>query len=88
MDKELQRSLDALRSKLRETGAAEPENEALWRDLDRDIEALARREPIDAAHPSSLDEQLRAIQVRFKNRHPRLEPILEELANMLASIGI
>ena len=88
-NRDLEHRIEALRSKLRTTGAADPELESLLRDLDRDIQALlARPEGGDALAPTNLGDRLRAVSVRFANRHPRLEPILEELANMLATIGI
>jgi uncharacterized protein involved in exopolysaccharide biosynthesis len=89
MDKELQDRIEALRAKLRTSNSADPELEQLLRDLDRDIQTMLDR-PRDSRSlaPESLAERLRAIGVRFASRHPRLQPILEELANLLASIGI
>lgn len=82
----LKREIAALQSKLDHASSPDPELRALLRDLDRDLQAL--RDDIDARETGGVGERLRALATRFANRHPRLEPVLEEIATLLSSIGL
>ena len=57
--------------------------------LDRELHSALAHPDDDAAPESNgLDDRLRELSVEFAGRHPRLEPILTEITNMLANIGI
>ena len=71
---------------LQSSATNDPELRALLAALDTDIHrALAGGA---AAPDGDLGARARSIAVRFAVRHPRLEPLVEELVNLLASVGI
>ena len=41
-----------------------------------------------APDAQQLDEQVRTLSLDFAERHPRLQPILTQITNLLANIGI
>ena len=66
----------------------------LLTQLDTDIRALlARRESaaaqeVEASTTYGLAERTQEITAQFAARHPRLEPALRELTNMLNAMGV
>jgi hypothetical protein len=69
----------------------------LLAELDGDIRVLLeqRSAPEEAvppqlppADPANLAERTQEISARFAAQHPKLEPTLRELGNMLANMGI
>lgn len=84
--------LRTLHANLSGTAEVDDELRALLTQLDGDINALlARREaglPVVRSEPEGLAERTQEISARFAARHPRLEPVLRELGNMLSSMGI
>jgi hypothetical protein len=90
-------STDALKDKLKELHAAlaeagrHPDPEAdpradaelqqLLRQLDGDIRSLLHKD-------SELATRAQSISARFSAQHPRLAPVLRELTDMLANMGI
>lgn len=87
--------MDALKDKLKELhssldGADVPDTELLQllRMLDADIHGLLARQSGNASDTAGLVARARGISARFAAQHPRLEPVLRELTDMLARIGI
>lgn len=86
-------STDALKDKLKELHAAlaeagrdpdprsDTELQQLLHQLDDDIRSLRHKE-------SELASRAQSISARFSAQHPRLAPVLRELTDMLASMGI
>jgi hypothetical protein len=86
-------STDALKDKLKELQAAiaeagrdpdpraDAELQQLLRQLDGDIRSLLHKD-------SELASRAQSISARFAAQHPRLAPVLSELTDMLASMGI
>ena len=86
----------ALRDRIQELRAELDEGDA------GDAELKARLQAIDdelhtrlempgggfAPDAQQLDEQVRTLALDFAERHPRLQPVLTQLTNLLANIGI
>ena len=69
----------------------------LLADLDGDIRVLLEQRSAESdvvppqlppADPANLAERTQEISARFAAQHPKLEPTLRELGNMLANMGI
>jgi hypothetical protein len=91
----LKQHLKALHADLASTGEVDAELKELLRQLDGDIKSLLeRRMAEDAGNraPSTttygLAERSQEITAKFAAKHPRLEPALRELGNILANMGI
>lgn len=91
----LKQHLKTLHADLASTGEVDAELKDLLRQLDGDIKTLLeRRLQEDAGHEATdsttygLAERSQEITAKFAARHPRLEPALRELGNILASMGI
>lgn len=88
-------SMDALKEKLKELhvtleGAESPDAELaqLLQMLDSDIRALLVKQAPDQSETAGIATRAQSISARFAAKHPRLEPVLRELTDMLASLGI
>jgi hypothetical protein len=91
-------SIDALKDKLKELHSAlesaqppDAELARLLRVLDADIQMLLAKQSsaaLDAGDAAGLAARAQGISARFAVEHPRLAPVLRELNDMLASIGI
>ena len=84
----LKESLKTLHANLETTGELDPELKHLLQVLDSDIHQLLSKEAQNASEASVLAQQAQSISARFAARHPRIEPVLRELGNILASMGI
>ena len=95
----LKQHLKALRADLAGTGEVDAELTDLLLQLDGDIKSLLERRlqedpAADAASDDfesttyGLAERSQEITARFAATHPRLEPALRELGNILANMGI
>ena len=92
----LKAHLKTLHAHLAGTDAPDEELQALLRQLDGDIKTLldkrASGPAITGEAPGSttygLAERSQEITARFAAQHPRLEPALRELGNILSSMGI
>ena len=93
---ELKSHLRNLHEDLSRTPEVDAELRSLLTQLDGDIDALLRQreasenlqlQPV-TVEDDGLAERAREISARFATRHPKLEPALRELSNMLASMGI
>ena len=90
MDKlALREKIRALLAELETSETNDHELQQKLQSLDRELHAALAHDDGDAApEGSGLDDRLREMSVEFAGRHPRLEPILTEITNMLANIGI
>ena len=91
----LKQHLKTLHADLASTGEVDAELKDLLRQLDGDIKTLLeRRLQEDAGQGSTgsstygLAERSQEITAKFAAKHPRLEPALRELGNILANMGI
>jgi hypothetical protein len=73
-------------------GDVDDETQDLLRQLDTDIKQVLERRAADEADADAdafgLSSRAQELTARFAVKHPRLEPALRELGNMLASMGI
>ncbi|HEV7816371.1 MAG TPA: DUF4404 family protein [Janthinobacterium sp.] len=90
MDTNLKTSLENLRSQLAAGGPVDEELQELLRRLDGDIKQLLERRAAGPAETTTygLAERTQEISARFAAEHPKLEPALRELGNILSSMGI
>jgi hypothetical protein len=92
----LKAHLKDLHANLAGNDVADEELQGLLRQLDGDIVTLLDKRAAGAAvtgEPSesitsALAERSQEITARFAAQHPRLEPALRELGNILSSMGI
>lgn len=73
-------------------GDVDDETQDLLRQLDSDIKQVLERRAADAADTDvdayGLSSRAQELTAQFAVKHPRLEPALRELGNMLANMGI
>jgi ABC-type transporter Mla subunit MlaD len=86
----LKAQLKAIHRKLQETGEVDDELEMLLRQLDGDIKRVLDRDAAAEldANTYGLATRTQEITARFAVRHPHLEPTLQELGRILATMGI
>lgn len=74
---------------LRQTEDIDLETRRLLQSLGEDIEnALRKEEAPDDPIYAALRERVNLMYVGFATRHPKLEPSLRELGNMLEKMGV
>ena len=90
MNTNLKASLQNLRSNLADTGPIDEELQELLQKLDGDIKTLLERGAEEPAETTTygLAERTQEISAKFAVQHPKLEPALRELGNILSSMGI
>ena len=86
-DPALQDQVRKLLDTLHRTGADDPELRVLLQRLDRDIHDTLGRSDAEAAD-TEFGARARGIASRFAVTHPRLGPLVEELANLLSAVGL
>jgi ABC-type transporter Mla subunit MlaD len=89
----LKASLKSLHANLASAEEVDEELQELLRQLDGDIKALLEKRAADEGDDATtttygLAERTQEITARFAAQHPRLEPALRELGNILSSMGI
>jgi hypothetical protein len=86
----LKAHLKSLRANLAGADNVDEELQSLLRQLDADIKVLLERRTDEEARTAAygLAERSQEIAARFAVQHPRLEPALRELGEILASMGI
>jgi hypothetical protein len=85
----LKAHLKVLHRSLNETDTADSELEMLLRQLDGDIQRLLDKQADDPDRNSyGLASRTQEIKARFAIKHPHLEPTLQELGRILATMGI
>lgn len=88
MEKEaLKESLNRLHAELESADRLDPELAGLVKQLDADIHRLVGNEAAETTDESFAD-RVDAMAAEFAARHPRLEPILREIGETLARMGI
>jgi len=90
MDRQaLRNEIRALLAELEAGDSTDADLRHKLQSLDRELHSvLGHDQAKSRPETSGLDERLREISVEFAGRHPRLEPLLSEITNMLANIGI
>lgn len=90
----LKESLQKLHATLESGAPVDPEIKALLQTLDEDIQKVLAN-TTDAAPDRSTEEassdlvnQAQKISARLAVRHPHLEPVFREIADMLTKMGI
>ncbi|WP_036171074.1 DUF4404 family protein [Massilia sp. 9096] len=85
----LKAHLKTLHRHLEDTGQVDDELEMLLRQLDGDIKHVLDKHADDPdANTYGLASRTQELTARFALRHPKLEPALRELNNILTSMGI
>jgi hypothetical protein len=85
----LKAHLKTLHRSLNETETADSELEMLLRQLDGDIQRLLDKKADDPDRNTyGLASRTQELTARFAVRHPHLEPTLQELGRILATMGI
>lgn len=86
----LKEHLKSIHANLAGADEVDEELQALLRQLDTDIKALLEKRADDETDSTTygLAERSQEITAKFAAQHPRLEPALRELGNILASMGI
>lgn len=85
----LKAHLKTLHRSLNEQDSADSELEMLLRQLDGDIQRLLDKKANDPdKNTYGLASRAQELTARFAARHPHLEPTLQELGRILASMGI
>jgi len=86
----LKEHLKTIHANLAGAGEVDEELKELLRQLDDDIKALLAKRADDEEDSTTygLAERSQEITAKFAAQHPRLEPALRELGNILASMGI
>jgi ABC-type transporter Mla subunit MlaD len=85
----LKAHLKTLHRSLNETDTADSELEMLLRQLDGDIQRLLDKKADDPDRNTyGLASRTQELTARFAVRHPHLEPTLQELGRILATMGI
>lgn len=71
-------------------GDVDDETQDLLRQLDTDIKQVLERRAADETDVDDYGLTTRAqeLTAQFAVKHPRLEPVLRQLGNMLSSMGI
>ncbi|NIM68870.1 MAG: DUF4404 family protein [Xanthomonadales bacterium] len=85
---QLKASLRALHAALEKTGSADPELRALLTELDADLHRLLAERGKPTEEGAGLNTRLEEMAADFDSRHPQLAPLLRELADNLAKVGI
>jgi len=94
MESKLKESLQQLQSNLESSGPVDEELHGLLQKLDGDIRLLLeKRAALEAQdEPESttygLAERSQELSAKFAVKHPKLEPALRELGEILANMGI
>jgi arsenate reductase-like glutaredoxin family protein len=90
MNTNLKASLKNLQANLAATGPVDEELRDLLQQLDGDIQQIleSSTEPAPATNTYGLAERTQEISAKFAAQHPKLEPALRELGNILSSMGI
>jgi len=93
MESKLKESLQQLQSNLESSGPVDEELHGLLQKLDGDIRLLLeKRAALEAQEEESttygLAERSQELSAKFAVKHPKLEPALRELGEILANMGI
>ncbi|PWF41229.1 DUF4404 family protein [Massilia glaciei] len=87
----LKAHLKTLHANMANTEEVDVELQELLRQLDADIKQLLEKRAVDENDESTtygLAERSQELSAKFAAQHPRLEPALRELGNILSSMGI
>ena len=81
-------TVEQLHAELENSKNVNPDLEVALKQLSQDIERVLDQSSDKKPHPETLRERSEAVAARFTAAHPRLERILNELADALGKMGI
>ena len=84
----VKKTVEQLHAELKNSENVDPDLEASLKQLSKDIERVLDQSPDKEQHSETLRERSEAVAARFTAAHPRLERILNELADALGKMGI
>ena len=87
-DERAKEQVTQLLATLHSSAPDDPELRGMLKELDGDIHAALANPALRDDPSADLGARASDLAARFKVKHPRLEPVLEELVNLIASIGI
>ena len=86
---QLKQLLTQLHAELHGADSVDAELAALLGTLNQDIrQVLSNQQVPDDPVYAALSERTLSLSATFAAKHPKLEPVLRELASMLAKIGV
>ncbi len=89
MDSKLKESLQQLQSTIASGDPVDEETHGLLQKLNGDIQQLrAAQEQDEESTTYGLAERSQELSAKFAVKHPKLEPALRELGEILANMGI
>lgn len=93
MDSKLKESLQQLQSSIASGDPVDEELHGLLQKLDGDIQLLlekraAQEQDAEESITYGLAERSQELSAKFAVKHPKLEPALRELGEILANMGI
>lgn len=93
MDSKLKESLQQLQSSIASGDPVDEELHGLLQKLDGDIKLLlekraAQEQDAEESTTYGLAERSQELSAKFAVKHPKLEPALRELGEILANMGI
>ena len=93
MDSKLKESLQQLQSTIASGDPVDEELHGLLQKLDGDIQLLlekraAQEQDAEESTTYGLAERSQELSAKFAVKHPKLEPALRELGEILANMGI
>lgn len=85
----LKQLLTQLHEELVRTEQVDEELKSLLQNLNQDIhEVLSKEKAADDPVFAALSERSQALSAKFAAQHPKLEPALRELGDMLDKMGV
>jgi len=84
----IKNTVEQLHAELENSENVDSDLEASLNQLSRDIERILDHSPDKESHSETLRERSEAVAARFTAAHPKLERILNELADALGKMGI
>ncbi|MGK5080207.1 DUF4404 family protein [Janthinobacterium sp. HLX7-2] len=92
MDSKLKEALQELKSNLESSGPVDEELHGLLKKLDGDIKLVMEKRAVLEQNAETttygLAERSQELSAKFAVKHPKLEPALRELGEILANMGI
>ncbi len=85
---QLKSTIRDLHTDLDKTGQLDPELKELLQLLDEDLHRLLSRQADESLDTSGISERLESMAADFATQHPKLAPVLREVADALAKVGI
>ncbi len=87
-EEKLKRTIQNVRQELSKTGELDDDLKDLLRTLDKDIDRVLAKEPLDDDDDETMSERVEKMASRFSAEYPRLEMLLREVSDTLGKLGI